>query len=236
MSRSWRGELEAGAQRVQRLQNLEPPLGLRGHGLRFGRQGEQRIGARSWTARRGRATGRAAARPNMSARCTISVLAVGNVEAGLDDRGREQDVVLAVVERRHDVFERGRGGIWPCATRDLHLGHVLVEEILDLGEVLDARHDIERLAAPIALAQQRLAHDQRIERRDEGAHREAVDRRRRDDRELAHAGQRELQRARDRRRATASAHAPRRAAAFSFSLCADAEMLLLVDDQRGRDP
>ena len=85
--------------------------------------------------------------------------------------------------------------------RDLHLRHVLVEEILHLGEIVDARHHIERLAAAIALAQQRLADHQRIVRRDEGADREAIDRRRGDDREIAHAGQRQLQRARDRRRA-----------------------------------
>jgi hypothetical protein len=38
-----------------------------------------------------------------------------DVEAGLDDRGREQHVVFAVVERRHDVFQLV-GGICPCAT------------------------------------------------------------------------------------------------------------------------
>ncbi len=85
------------------------------------------------------------------------------------------------------------GGIWPCATATFISGTCLVEEVLDAGEVLDARADIERLAAAIAFAQQRLAHDQRIERRHEGAHRQAVDRRRGDDREVAHAGQRELQ-------------------------------------------
>ena len=83
-----------------------------------------------------------------------------DVEAGFDDRGRQQHVVLAVVERRHDVFEHGRRHL-AVRDRDLHLRHVLVEEVLGAGEILDARADIERLAAAIALAQQRLAHDQR---------------------------------------------------------------------------
>ena len=87
---------------------------------------------------------------------------------------------------------------------------------------------IERLAAAIALAQQRLAHDQRIERRDEGAHGEPVDRRRRDDREIAHARHRQLQRARDRRRRQRQ-HMHLGAQLLQPLLVADAEMLLLVD-------
>ena len=103
------------------------------------------------------------------------------------------------------------------------------------GEVLDARADVERLAAAIALAQQRLAHHQRIERRHEGAHREAVDRRRRDDREIAHAGQCELQRARDRRRGQRQ-HMHLGAQLLELLLVRDAEMLLLVDDQQREVP
>ena len=148
----------------------------------------------------------------------------------LDDRGREQHVVLAVVERRHDVFEHGRRHL-PVRDRDLHLRHVLVEKVLDAGEVLDARADVERLAAAIALAQQRLAHDQRIERRHEGAHRQPVDRRRGDDREVAHAGQRQLQGARDRRRGQRQ-HMHLGAQLLELLLVRDAEMLLLVDDQQ----
>ena len=112
---------------------------------------------------------------------------------------------------------------------DAHLGHVLVEERFGLGQILDARTDIEGLAAAIALAQQRLAHHDRIERRDEGAHRQPIDRRRGDDRHFAHAGQRQLQRARDRRRGQRQdVHLG--AQLFQLLLVGDAEMLLLVDD------
>ena len=71
---------------------------------------------------------------------------------------------------------------------------------------------------------------QRIERRDEGAHRQPVDRRRRDDRQLAHAGQRQLQRARDRRRRQRQ-HMDLGAQLLQPLLVGDAEMLLLVDDE-----
>ena len=112
---------------------------------------------------------------------------------------------------------------------DAHFRHVLVEELLGVGEILDARADIEGLAAAIALAQQRLAHHHRIERRDEGAHGEAIDRRRGDDRHFAHAGERKLQGARDRRRGERE-HMHLGAQLLELLLVRDAEMLLLVDD------
>jgi len=67
------GELEAGAERVERLQYLETALGLRGD---LALRQRQRIGAHL------RPTHAAAElvelrEPNMSARCTISVLAAG---------------------------------------------------------------------------------------------------------------------------------------------------------------
>ena len=114
---------------------------------------------------------------------------------------------------------------------DAHFRHVLVEERLGVGQILDARADIERLAAAIALAQQRLAHHDRIERRDEGAHGEPIDRRRGDDRHFAHAGQRELQGARDRRRGQRQ-HVDLGAQLLELLLVRDAEMLLLVDDDQ----
>ena len=126
-------------------------------------------------------------------------IGVGNIEAGLDDGGRQQDVVFAVVEGRDDVLDHGRRHL-AVRDRDLHLRYVLVEEILDPREILDSRHHVKRLPAAIALAQQRLADHQRIVRRHEGADGEAIDRRRGDDREVAHPSQRQLQRARDRRR------------------------------------
>jgi len=127
-------------------------------------------------------------------------IGVGNVEAGLDDRGREQDVVLAVIESGHDVLDDGR---WHLAMRyrHLHLRHVLVEKILHAREVLDARRHVERLPAPVAFAQQRLADHQGIMWGDEGTDCEPVDRWRGNDGQLTHACECQLQRARNRRRA-----------------------------------
>ena len=125
------------------------------------------------------------------------------------------------------------GGIWPWATATRTSGTCLVEEGFGVGQILDARADIEGLAAAIALAQQRLAHHDRIERRDEGAHRQPIDRRRGDDRHLAHAGERQLQRARDRRRGQRQ-HVDLGAQLLEPFLVGDAEMLLLVDDDQAQ--
>ena len=123
------------------------------------------------------------------------------------------------------------GGIWPWATATFSSGTDSLQEIMDFREIADARNDIEGMAAAIALAQQRLADDQRIEGRDEGAHRHAVDRRRGDQRQFAHAGQRQLQRARDRRRRQRQ-HMHIGLQVLQPFLVLDAEVLLLVDDQQ----
>jgi hypothetical protein len=68
----------------------------------------------------------------------------------------------------------------------------------------------------------------------ESAHREAIDRRRRDDRHLPHPGQGHLQGARDGGSRSASARGRRRAAASGAPSVADAEMLLLVDDHEAQ--
>ncbi len=63
---------------------------------------------------------------------------------------------LLVVEGRHDVFEL-RADHLAVRLHEAHLGHMLAQERGHLVEIGDARHDIEALAAAIALAQQRLA-------------------------------------------------------------------------------
>ena len=111
------------------------------------------------------------------------------------------------------------------------LRHQLAQLDRDLRQVLDARADIEDLAAAILLAQHRLADRDAVERHDEGAHRQAVDRRRGDQAHLAHAGQGELQGARDRRGGQRQ-HMDVGAQLLQPLLLRDAEMLLLVDDQQ----
>ena len=118
--------------------------------------------------------------------------------------------------------------------RGLHFRHGVFQEFLRLAQIGDARRDIEALPAAIMLAQQRLAHHQRIERRDEGAHRQPVDRRRGDQRQIAHARQRQLQGARDRRRRQGQ-HMHIGLQRLQPFLVRHAEMLLLVDDHEARD-
>ena len=221
-----RRELEAGAERIERLQHLQPLLRLRRDRAVGGRR-EQRIGARL-------------AAPDAPAQLIElrqskhigapddQRIGVGNVEAGFDDGRREQNVVAAVVEGRHFLFEFGRRHL-PMRDDEFRLGHVFAQEGRRLLEIVDARADEKRLAAAITLAQQRFAHDQRVEGRDETAHGEPVDRRRGDQREFAHAGHRELQRARNRRRRQRE-HMHLGAQLLQALLMADAEMLLLVDD------
>ncbi len=151
-----------------------------------------------------------------------------NIQPGLHDRGGEQDVVLAVVECRDDVFD-DRWRHLSVRHRDLHLGHVLVEEILGLGEVFDARTHIERLPAAVPFAQQRLADHQRVERRNEGTHRQTIDRWRRNNRQLAHTGERQLQRARNWGRAERQ-HMDFGAQLLEPLLVSHTEVLFLVDD------
>ena len=80
-------------------------------------------------------------------------------------------------------------------------------------------------------AQQRLAHRQRVERRDKSPDRHAVDRWRGDQREFAHAGHGELQRTRNRRGGQRE-HVNVALDLLEPLLVLDAEMLLLVDDQQ----
>ena len=220
-------ELEAGAERVERLEHLEPALGIAGEDA-FGRHGEQRIGALLRAADAAAELVELGEAEHVGAMDDEGVRG-RDVEAGFDDRGREEDIVGAVVEGVHDVLELGRRHL-AMRHRDLHLRHCLGKEGALLGEVGDPRADVEALAAAVALAQQRLAHHQAVERGDEGADRQPVDRRRGDQRQLADAGQRQLQRARDRRRRQRQ-HMDVGLQLLEPLLVLDAEMLLLVDDE-----
>ena len=114
--------------------------------------------------------------------------------------------------------------------RVFDLRHDLAQPLAHLVEIGDARHDVEDLPAAVALAHDRLAQRHRVVGHHEGAHRQPVDRRRRDDAHLAHAGQRQLQGARDRRRGQRQdMHVGLQL--LQLLLLRDAEMLLLVDDQ-----
>ena len=151
-----------------------------------------------------------------------------DVEPGFDDVGRQEEVVGALVEGGHHGFELGRGHP-AMRRRDADLGHHLAQFLAHLVEIGDARRDIEDLPAAVALAQDRLAHHDGIERHHKRAHREPVDRRGGDDAHLAHPGKRQLQGARDRRRGQRQ-HVHVGLQLLQPLLLRDPEMLLLVDD------
>ena len=109
------------------------------------------------------------------------------------------------------------------------LGHLVAQILLDVGQVGDARRDEEGLAAAIMLAQQRLAHHHRVPGHDVGAHRQPVDRRGLDHRQLAQARHRHLQRARDRRGGEGE-DVDVGSQRLEPLLVGDSEALLLVDD------
>ena len=114
---------------------------------------------------------------------------------------------------------------------DVGLGDIGAHEFRRLVQIGDARADIEHLAAAPQFALQRLAHDNAVERQNKGSHRQPVHRRRGDQTQFAHPGQRHLQRARYRRRRQ-SQDVDVRPHLLQAFLVGDAESLLLVNDQQ----
>ena len=114
---------------------------------------------------------------------------------------------------------------------DARFRHQTTEPVRDVRQILDARHDVEHLPAAEALAHDRLAYHHRIVGQNEGAHGQPIHRRRRDDAHLAHAAERELQRARDGR-CRQGQHVHVGAELLQPFLVDDAEMLLLVDHEK----
>src|SRR3546814_16250261 len=104
-------------------------------------------------------------------------------------------MIFAVVEGRHARLDLG-GRHLTVGADEGDFGYLVAEELLDVRKVGDARGDEIALAAAIMFAEQRLADDHRLPWPDLGPHRSAIDRRRLEDRKLAKARQRNLNRAR----------------------------------------
>ena len=104
-------------------------------------------------------------------------------------------------------------------------------QLLGLGlDRLDPVVDVEHLAAAVELAQDRVAHEAGRRLRDPGLDRQPVLGRRLDDAQVPDPGQREVERARDRRRADSVSTSTARPQLLEPLLRRDAEPLLLVDD------
>ena len=154
----------------------------------------------------------------------------GHVEPGFDDVGGQQHVIFAIAELGHHPFQLG----WRQTPMRLHrarLRHDLRQARGHAGEILNARHHTEHLAATEPLPLDCLSHHQRIKRHDEGAHRQTINRRCCDDAHLPHPRQRQLQRARDRRRRQRQ-HMHIRLQRFQLLLMRHAEMLFFVHNHQ----
>jgi len=153
-----------------------------------------------------------------------------HVDAGLDDGRAHQQVEAAVVEVAHDPLQVALAHL---AVGDLYagLGHQGLDLLRRVLDGLDLVVQEVDLSAAVDLALAGLL-DQRVAPgRDEGLDRMALHRRGGDDGEIAHAGHRHVQRARDRRGGQRQ-HVHLGAQILQLLLVTDAEAMLLVDDRK----
>ena len=119
------GQLESGTQAIQRLQHLQATLG---------RQSDLLLGRRRHI---GEGTGLGATDPTpelVKLRQAEHIGAVDdqrigrrNIQAALNNRSRQQHIVLALVESTHHVFKLGRGHL-AVTDHELYLRHLLPDE------------------------------------------------------------------------------------------------------------
>ena len=155
---------------------------------------------------------------------------VRDVEAVLDDRRGEQHVELARDEVDHRPLELVLAHL-AVADDDPRLGHEPREQVADRVDRLDAVVDEVDLAAARQLVADDARDERLVEAHDVGLDGEAVLRRRLDDRHVADADERHVQRPRDRRRGHRQ-HVHLAAHLLDALLVRDAEPLLLVHDQQ----
>ena len=155
---------------------------------------------------------------------------VRDVDAGFDDRGADENLRFALGDGAHDVGElllvhlpvrHGDGGAVD------HFGD-LERGALD---VVDAVVEIIDLPAALQLAAHGVAEDVPVVLHDEGLHGHAVLRRLLDGRHVADAGEGHVERARNGR-GREREHVDIAAELLDVLLVADAEALLLVDDEQ----
>ena len=155
---------------------------------------------------------------------------VRNVDPVLDDRRRDQDVVAVGNKVDHHPFERLLARL---AVRhgEPSLRHETADQVGDRGDRLDAVvHQVD-LAAARQLGPDGPRDQLAVEPDDVGLDRQAILRRRLDDRHVADAGKRHVQRAGDRR-CRERQHVNPAAQLPDALLVRHAEPLLLVDDQQ----
>ena len=157
---------------------------------------------------------------------------VGDVQAALDDRRRQQNVETVGHEVQHDLLQLVLGHL-AVADADAGLGHDLAEPLGERLDVLYAVVDEVDLPLPVKLPQHGLPDQFGIEARDAGFHRQAVFGRGFQVRDVADADQAHVQRAGDRRGGHRQ-HVDGLPHGLEAFLDFDAEPLLLVDDDQAQ--
>ncbi len=153
-----------------------------------------------------------------------------DVDARLDDARRDEHVGVAAQEGEHALLEVVLLEL-PVGDLEAHARAQPAKSLGDLVDRLDAIVQEERLPAARLLAFERLANELLVVLADVGLHRAPALGRRLDHADVAHAGKRHLQRARDRRRAHRD-HIDAKLELAQQLLLLDAEALLLVHDQQ----
>ena len=155
---------------------------------------------------------------------------VRHVEPRLDDHRRDEHVDLAVHERVHHVLELALAHL-PVRDGDARARHDALDVVGDRLNRLDAIVDEEHLSAAIELARDAFVDQPVVPRLDVGEHRRPVARRRLHQRHVAQAGERQMQRARNRRRGERE-HVGLQLELLEPLLVLHAEAMLLVDDDQ----
>ncbi len=155
-------------------------------------------------------------------------VAVRVVDARLDDRGGDEHVGLVGGEALHHRLELLLRHL-PVRDHDARLGCRALHPLDRVVDRLHAVGDVVDLAAALELSPDGARDDVLVPLAHVHRDREAVGRRSVDDRHVAHAGKRHLQRARDRRRRERE-DVDLLAEVLQMLLVLDAEALLLVDD------
>ena len=221
------GDLEPRAEIGELADRLEPLVGLLGEGL-LTRVEQVRVGALAPAAD---ATAQLVQlrEPEQIGAVDDERVDGRDVEAALDDRGADQHVVLAFPEVEHHPLEATLVHL-PVRDADARLGDELAQLLAHVVDVLHAVVDEEHLALAQQLPPDRLRCGALVELAHIGEDGLTVLGRRVHEGEIANAGERHLERARDRCRGERE-HVHVGAELLDELLVLHAEALLLVDHQ-----
>ena len=151
-----------------------------------------------------------------------------DVDPRLDDRGRDEYVGVAPQERVHLLLELALPHL-PVGDDEAELRAELLQLLGRLLDRLDPVVEVERLAAAVDLSLERGLDQLLVVLADCRPDRPAALRRRLDDRDVAQAGERHVERPRDRR-GREREHVELEPERADQLLLGDAEALLLVED------